>query len=716
MTRIFAIVALLLTASRLLADGIEVAEPRIGTTEAWYLHKARVVTNGDGFLVQSPYSLPAFFQTVDRDGRINGSPRAGSWETAVGFGSGYLMLGWGVLIQLDAQGSRVRTIVPQLPPAMSNLRVGGGNDSTVLIMDSRPTFGLVDHEGRLIAAHSLGPGSSNVLHVEATSSGYDILISTYAGNRVFQLFHLSNDGRLSAPITLSTESVGRAVATYVGSALMVVWAVGPVIQAAVVAPDGSVTRGMDRSIWIEPLALVANGSGALLIGARTGPAFPGDRTGWAIPLDETGRERGTEQAQPISEGRRTLDAASNGTIIYVLSAEPAPLGERLIGSASLVTSPGSITVKESLTRGPATQDLPTVAANASQALTVWQERSAEQIALRGRFIIGGHPFGDPIEIHSSARGTSAPLVAAADGAFLVVWMEADGLRAKRVATSGMVLDASPIPIANPFYSQVPIHIASVASNGRDFAIVWQDTGGFRGRILSQHGAVGPAQQLTTVPAYSPEESQRQILPSLTWDGSRYVLVWSRYVVREGYMTSYLTRSELRARFFDAELVPQGEDTVIAPDTIRAVVAQGRDSTLLVAQRPQGMFAIIMDKSLRPVSETKLFDSGWSTSPEYSPHDAVATWNGQHYVIAWRARGDNIINIAKIDLTGAITFAHRGVPAPRSNPVIASTGNSTLIVVAEQRAEGDAAPGTRIILYGTEDFAPPAARRRSVRRR
>ena len=710
MARTFAIAALFLAAIPLLADGIEVAEPRIGTTEAMYLHEARVVTNGEGFLVQSPYSLPGFVQAIDSHGRITGPPRTGWWEPAAGFGSGYLTAARKVVHRLDDQGARVGTIVPELPPQMGDFRVSGANDSTILLVDTRPTFTIIDHDGRFIASHSLGNWSGAVVHVEPNDAGYDILRTETVTERVFQLFRLSNDGVLTAPITLSTDGINAAVATYVGSDLMVVWAAGRVLQAAVVAPDGTVTRGMDRTVWIEPLALVPNGAGALLIGARTGPAYPPDKTGWAIQLDNAGREAG--QAQPIAEGRRVLDAATNGTIIYVLSAEPAPLGERLIGSASLVASPGSTTTQQTLTRGPATQHSPAVAANASQALIVWQERSAEEIALRGRLTVGGQPFGAPVEIHSGLRETSAPLVAAAEGAFLVVWMEADGTRAKRVATNGMVLDASPIPIANPFHAYVPIYISSVASNGRDFAIVWQDSGGFRGRFISQHGAVGPAQQLTTVPPYRPEESQNQILPSLTWDGSRYLLVWSQYFLREGYQSSYLTRTELRARFFDSELMPQSEEIVIAPDTIKALVAQGGDFSLLVAQRQQGLFAMIVDKSLRPISETRLFAGGWYPYPEYSPHGLVASWNGQHYVIAWR--GDNSLNIAKVDSTGAITFAHRKT-ATVWNPVIAATASNTLIVIAEQRAEGDAPPGTRIVLYGTEDFAPAAARRRSIRR-
>ncbi len=703
-----ALLAACLAVPSLFADGIEVAEPRIGTTEAFYLHEARVVTNGDGFLVQSHYSQPSFVQGVDRDGRATGSPRAGWWNPTIGFGSGYLTVDRGVVYRLDAQGSRIGTIASELPPAMGELRVGGANDSTILLMDTRPTITTVDHDGRFIASHTLGTSSMTIMHVEVTSAGYDILVSAYAGDRFFQLVRLSNDGRLSAPITLAAESVGAAVATYVGSGLMVAWAVGPVIQTAVVSPDGSVTRGMDRSVWLAPLTLVPHGEGAWLIGARTGPAYPGDRTGWAVPLDKAGREAG--EAQPIAEGRRVLDAASNGRVIYVLSAEPAPVGERLIASASLVTSPASTTIKEPLARGPATQLHPAVAANASQALIVWQERSAGEIALRGRFIIGGQPFGDPIEIHSGPRAISPPLVAAAEGAFLVVWIDADGIQAKRIATSGIVLDASPIAIANPFFGQVPIYISSVASNGRDFALVWQGPGGLRGRVVSQHGATGPEHQLTTVPAYRPEEFHNQILPSLTWDGSRYVLVWSHYVLREGYMTSYLTRAELRARFFDSDLNLQGQEIVITADSIRAVVAQGRDSSLLVAQRQEGLFATVVDKSLRPVSEAKL-QNGWSYH-DYSPHGVVAAWNGQHYVTAWSDQGS--INIAKIDLTGATTPAFRSARA--SNPVIASTGNTTLIVIAEQRMAGEAPPGTRIMLYGPEDFAPRAARRRSIGRR
>lgn len=698
-----AVLSLSLVVSPGFADGIEVAEPRTGSVGALYPHEARVVTNGEGFLVHSQYSFPGFFQGVDRHGRITGSPRVGSWEPVVGFGTGYLAVAQGVVHRLDANGSRVGTIVPELPPAMGEFRVGAANESTILLMDRRPTFTIVDHEGKFIASHSLGTWSRGVVHIEPTSSGYDILSTESVAQRVFELFRLSNDGRLSAPITLSTDTVTAAVAAYVGSDLIVVWAEGRILETAVVAPDGTVMRGMHRAVWLEPLALVPNSQGALLIGALTGPAFPADRAGWAIQLDPAGREVG--QAQPISEGLPILDAASNGTTIYLLTTEPAPISDRLVGIAAPVASRGSIAMKEVLSRGPATQLSPAMAANASQALIAWQERSADEITLRGRVIAGGRPFGDAIEIHSSTLDISAPLVVAAEGTFLVLWTEADGLRAKRVATNGIVLDASPILLSQPY-------ILSVASNGRDFAIVYPQQSSFGARIVSQHGAAGPEEQLTTVPPYRPEEWQSQVLPSLTWDGSRYLLVWTQNFRRDEYSGSYVTRAEIRARFFDSELKPQSEETVIAPDAIKAVAVQGRDSLLLIAHSQRGLIGTILDKSLRPLAEARLGNGGWSVAdPYFSPHNIVATWDGQQYVAAWRA--DTTLYMAKIGVTGAITFAHRSAAA--SNPVIASTADSTSIVVAEQRADGDAPPTSRIILYDPEDFAPVAARRRTVRR-
>jgi hypothetical protein len=137
---------------------------------------------------------------------------------------------------------------------------------------------------------------------------------------------------------------------------------------------------------------------------------------------------------------------------------------------------------------------------------------------------------------SIAAGNQNGLTLASAGDItLVVWSETDrygweDLRGVRVRRSdGAVLDATPLCIACTDGIE---YEPSVASNGTDFLVTWNDMPGgptsprIRGvRVRGSDGAVlGPSQQLS--PDFPPHWSS-----SVASDGSNYLVAWQGYTFR-----------------------------------------------------------------------------------------------------------------------------------------------------------------------------------------
>ena len=109
--------------------------------------------------------------------------------------------------------------------------------------------------------------------------------------------------------------------------------------------------------------------------------------------------------------------------------------------------------------------------------------------------------------------SAAPLSAAGTGqAYVVAWMTSSGdipaVFLARVTTAGAVLDREPIVLGRSKLVRPP----AVASNGDDFAIVWNDDGAYALRLASD-GALLDAKPLPLMPTW---------VDTVFWDGTNYV--------------------------------------------------------------------------------------------------------------------------------------------------------------------------------------------------
>ncbi|WP_242371713.1 InlB B-repeat-containing protein [Anaeromyxobacter sp. SG26] len=132
------------------------------------------------------------------------------------------------------------------------------------------------------------------------------------------------------------------------------------------------------------------------------------------------------------------------------------------------------------------------------------------------------------DVFPPPTGSQAAPAAASDGTnHLVVWSDARGgtgqdLYGARVSKAGVVLGSAPIVISAAAGDQVE---ASVAFDGRNYLVVWQDSRGATGRDV--YGARVTPDGTVLDPGGIPISTalDHQVEPALAFDGTSYLVVW-----------------------------------------------------------------------------------------------------------------------------------------------------------------------------------------------
>lgn len=174
----------------------------------------------------------------------------------------------------------------------------------------------------------------------------------------------------------------------------------------------------------------------------------------------------------------------------------------------------------------ATQAAPSVASNGDAWLVVWSD--SRSLDVRGVRVSSSGAVLDPlgIDVSESADTDGAPIVASNGTDYLVAWTQTDigspDLYARRVGATGE-LTSPPFVLAASAYSQFR---PSIASNGTDYLVAWEDQRmGFAvadvyfARVSAAGTDLDPGGRVLAAAA------DRQGAPSVASVGADYFVVW-----------------------------------------------------------------------------------------------------------------------------------------------------------------------------------------------
>lgn len=221
---------------------------------------------------------------------------------------------------------------------------------------------------------------------------------------------------------------------------------------------------------------------------------------------------------------------------YLVVWEDARAGPNVDLYGARVSRGGRVLDRNGLAiaEAPWYQDNPVAASDGSSYFVAWQDSRSQ---LGGNQVFGtrisadgsvADPGGVPISAEARVGGFPNLSIAFGGANYLAVWGDArshvdEDVYGARISLGGRVLDADGIPIAATYASEGG---PSVASDRSSYLVAWNQY------VYPQYAGIGAARvsasgQVRDAFVVSAPEADEQV-PSVTFDGRDYLLVWERY--------------------------------------------------------------------------------------------------------------------------------------------------------------------------------------------
>lgn len=332
---------------------------------------------------------------------------------------------------------------------------------------------------------------------------------------------------------------------------------------------------------------------------------------------------------------------------------------------------------------PYDQYAPSIAFDGTNYLVVWQDNRNSTWDIYGARVSGSGVILDPsgIEFFKGARDQILPSVAFGDSNYLVVWQDPLGgasgydIYGARVSPFGVVLDTVAIAISTAAYDQCS---PAIAFDGSNYLVVWSDDRGYgediygtrvtpSGRVLDPDGipiAVIDAFPLT--------------YPSIAFDGRNYLVVWEDTRDASGYPDIWGARITPTGVVLDTSGIPIAR---VPWDQRLPSVAFGDSNYLVVWDDARsGTFDIygarvspsgsILDPSGIPICS-------WNGRQEYP---SVA-FDGTDYFVTWSDLRNDPGNRSNADLYGSRVSSSGIVLDPTGIPISRAANNQWFPMIA-----------------------------------
>lgn len=339
------------------------------------------------------------------------------------------------------------------------------------------------------------------------------------------------------------------------------------------------------------------------------------------------------------------------------------------------------------------QEEPAVAWNGSLYLVVWRDyRSKSQNDLWGARLskTGNVLDSTGLLLHHGTASIDRPAIASDGTDFLVVWEQKDpttdfDLLARRVSSSGTVLDAAPIPVSQAADSQL---YPRVSFDGQNYLVVWEDRRG--GTYFDIFGArVSPAGQVKDaagIPICTASKDKKR--PALCHSQGQALVAWTD--PRNG-----LDEDIYGARVSAAGVVldPLGFGISTEAET-QKTPAMGCDGQgYLVAWQDERNNAVGDLYGARVDASGQVKDpKGFMISKQLAAEEAPdLAWDGQSFLTVWQdQRASALYDIygARVSALGVLLdiggLMISGTKGYQEAPRVASDGNGFMVVWKDRR--------------------------------
>ena len=218
-------------------------------------------------------------------------------------------------------------------------------------------------------------------------------------------------------------------------------------------------------------------------------------------------------------------------------------GARVNSSASVLDKGGI-----AISTQTSDQELPGVEFNGSKLLTVWRTLTDRTVHGARLTTSGGVLDASSIAISSGMAGATGACVAGLGESFIAGWSSFDITNSDAMTTlvpgSGSVQNPAGVTTSKALDDESDY---SVAYNGTEYAVVWsQVVNGGCDIVAARLSSAGEALDETPVNITSTYAGD-QLQPSIAWNGSKYLVVWS------GNETYSATDYDIRGWFLDSSL-------------------------------------------------------------------------------------------------------------------------------------------------------------------
>lgn len=377
--------------------------------------------------------------------------------------------------------------------------------------------------------------------VASTASGF--VVAAFRGSDVI-LVPVSADGAIGVARVVGTRSgtSPRMTLAVNGATIAVAWETNWMIDAAIAAPDAPlVTR-----------------AGLAVAGASLGGIVISDEGAFEVIWWHAKRACRTA----LADARETC--VTGVSDIHVVPARPTFIAARYDlaprVARTLEELPSGRHVREML----AVQSAPAVVKTNNGLLVAWTEYDPDiglpQLHLAS-FAANGTPIGRRLLAPAATTQVNARFARAGDR-ILLVWVETQNAGEVR----GMLLDRAGNAIGPAFWIGRGVG-AAVATDGREFLVVWEANGNttpphrLMASVVTANGGL-------LAPAVVAEDSGHEARPSVSWDGNGYVVAY-RESTGEG--------AALHRR-----IVVERLNRIPAPAGLRTVLAERRDAEVTLA--------------------------------------------------------------------------------------------------------------------------------------